>query len=165
MAKKDTIDFTGVAKEIGSRDVRLEPGEYQFKIVAVEKKWKDNDKTNVPYYNWKLQVSNGSNKGATKFYTTSLKTESLWSLRNFIHAALGKNVAGKQISFDPQSLVGKSLVGTVEDQQYERDGQTRMSSRIVDVQPLKDEDDEDEEEEEDEEEGDEELEDVDLDEI
>ena len=165
MARKDTIDFTGVAKEIGSRDVKLDPGEYNFKIVAVEKKWKDNDKANVPYYNWKLQVANGSNKGATKFYTTSLKTESLWSLRNFIYAALGKNVAGKQLSFDPQSLVGKALIGTVEDQQYERNGETRMTSRIVDVQPMKTEDDDEEEEETEEEEEDEELEDVDLDEI
>jgi hypothetical protein len=166
VARKETIDFSGVSEEIGARGRHIPPGNYKCKIVSGEKKWKDNDKSNVPYFNWKFQVVDGKEKGAPLYYTTSLKPEALWNLRNLIFAATGKNVAGKSVNFSPDTLVGKAVGVVVEDDEWKN----KVVSRAVDVMAVKDlegEDDEDEEEteEEEEEEEDEELEDVDLDEI
>lgn len=165
MARKETIDFSGVSKEIGAREAKLPPGDYKFKIIGVEKKWKDNDKSNAAYYRWEMSVAEGDHKGTKKSYTTSLKPEALWNLRNLIHAATGKNVAGKSLAFNPDGLVGKFLMGTVEDEEWVKNGESRMSSKVVDVQPVSEGTDDDEDEEETEEEEDEDLEDVDLDEI
>lgn len=169
MAKKEKIDFSGVSKEIGARGRHIPPGDYECKIVAVTKKWKDDDRTNVPYFNWKMEVAKGQEKGAPLYYTTSLKVEALWNLRNLIYAVTKKNVAGKSLSFDPETLIGKRVGVTVEDDEYK----DKLVSRAVDVFNLEeraeesedeDEDDEDEEEEDSDEE-DEDLDEVDLDEI
>lgn len=158
--KKMKLDFSGVSQEIGARGRHIDPGDYECKIVSVARKYKDNDETNVPYLSWKFEVRKGPEKGAPLYYITSLKTEALWNLRNLIFAATNKNVAGKALNFDPDNLIGKILMVTVEDDEYKG----KITSRAVDVQPLKGKDEEEDEEEYEEEE-EEDLEDVDLDEV
>jgi hypothetical protein len=169
--KAEQIDFSGVQKEIGrGGSVKIPPGMYKVKIAGVEKKWKDNDKTNAAYYNWKFQITEGKHKGVPLYYITSLKPEALWNLRNLIHAVSSKNVAGRSVKFNPETLIGRSLAVDVADDEFTRDGVSKIVSRAVDVQPLSvleegDEEEESEEEEEESEEEEEDLEDVDLDEI
>lgn len=158
--KKETIDFSGVPQEIGARAKHIPPGDYAVKIVSVEKKWKNNDKSNPAYFSWKFQVAEGPEKGAPLYFITSLKPEALFNLRNLIFAAKGKNVAGKAVAFDPESLVGSRVLCTVEDDEYEG----KIRSRAVDVQGIKEEADEEEEETEVETE-DEDLDDVDVEDI
>jgi hypothetical protein len=177
--KKERIDFGGVTGEPGERSRHIPEGEYLAKIISHKKRWKDDDRTNDPFFSWKLQINEGKYKGTTLYENTSLKAEALFNLRNLIFAALGKNVAGKTVDFDPASLYGKVVAVTVEDEEYKK----KMRSHIVDIRPKEEledeedededeegeEDEEDEEEEEDEgdedEEEDEDLEDVDIEEL
>jgi hypothetical protein len=180
--KAMVVDFGGVPEERRQRTRRIPEGEYKAKIVSWKKKYKDDDKTNVPYISWMIQITEGKHKGVPFYENTSLKTDSLFNLRNLIFAATDgkKNVAGKKVNFDPDSLVGAKIGIIVEDEEY--DG--KMRSKIGDVRPLsemeeddeedddtdtEDEDDSDSEEEEeddeDEEEADEEDDDEDLDEV
>lgn len=175
MAKADVIDFTGVPKDIragGSKHIPA--GVYKAKIVKHEKKWKDDDKTNVPYYNWQFLITEGPHKGTPLYYVTSLKHDALFNLRNLIYAATEgkKNVAGSKVSLDATKLYGKIIAIDVEDSTYTKDGKEYTNSKAVAVRPVKDleeeeaeETEEEEEEEETEETEEEELEDVDLDDV
>ena len=60
-------------------------------------------------------------KGQILYGYTSLKKEALWSLRNLINAALGKNVAGRSVNFDPEQLEGKIVGAAVEDRETGED--------------------------------------------
>lgn len=145
--KKMSLDFTGVEKEIRKRGKRIAEGDYVFKISGCEKRKKEGGDSY--YFSWALTLiedarGNKKHAGMSFYYVTSLKPEALFNLRNLINAAIGKNVSGKRLDFDPSSLIGKKVGGTVEDDEY--DGKVR--SRVVDVMPVSDiqeaEDDEDE---------------------
>lgn len=177
-SKKETIDFSGVPEDIRRGATHIAEGDYLGKVVKVEKRWKDDDRSNVPYFQWMIQVNEGPAKGSQIRFTTSLQPDALFNLRNLIFAATGKNVAGKKMAFDPQKLIGKVVGITVADNEYkDKQDKSRISSAIVGVMPKdeieegeeEEEEDEDEdveeEEDEEEEEEDEELEEVDLDEI
>lgn len=165
--KKEAIDFSGVPEDRQQRGRHIPPGNYVVKISKVEKKWKDDDKSNAAYFNWALQVAEGKEKGAPLYFITSLKPDALFNLRNLIFAALGKNVAGKSLQFDPEKLLNKKIGAVVEDDEYNN----KIRSRVVDVMPVSEMGDTDDEEEDDDEEeeetadDDEELEDVELDEL
>jgi hypothetical protein len=178
VAKKIRIDFTGVSEEIrsGGRAARVPEGDYLVKPMNAEVR--RSDKSGSKYISWRFQIVDPKKyKGKTLYDRTSMRTEALWNLRNLIHAAIGKNVAGSIVNFDPEKIYGKTLMVTVEDDEYEGN----IRSQIVDYQQKKkygaqandeeeddeeeDEDDEDEEEEEEDEEEDEDLEDVDVEEL
>lgn len=154
------VDFSGVDPDIrrGGGTAHIPEGDYLAKIVDSE--MRESEKSGSRYLSWKLAVSNGEFKGKTLYHITSLKPDALWNLRNFIHAATGKNVAGKALNVDTTALEGKVIAVTVEDDEYEG----KVRSRIVDTRP-KDELDLEATEEEDEDEEEEELEEVDLDEL
>lgn len=161
------VDFSGVEQERSKRFKRIPEGDYPAKITKWTKGYKDDDKSNPPYYRWQFQLLEGKHKGTpVSGFITSLKPDALFNLRNLILSATGKNVAGKSVKFDPDSLIGKKVGVTVEDDEYEK----KVRSRVADVIPIseleeddededEDEDDEDEDEDEDEEEEDEEEED------
>ena len=168
MGKKLKIDFGDVEAEIrhGGGAAHVPEGDYLAKVV--QGKVTDNKSGDGRHIAWRLQIvgPNKKYKGKTLYTRTTLKRTALWSLRNFIHAAIGKNVAGKTVNFDPDSLVGKIVAVTVEDEEY--DG--KMRSNIVDVRPKEeletdDDEDEDEDSDEEEEETEEEDEDEDLEEV
>lgn len=184
MGKKEKIDFTGVSQEIFKRGPKVPEGNHLLKVNKAEKRWKDDDRSNTPYFQWELQVVSKTAKGGTLRFITSLKPEALFNLRNLIYAATGKNVAGKSLNFAPDDIYGKIVMGTVEIEEYEatKDGRTEIRQRsvLVDVAPKEeytegdaetesDDDDEDEEveveSEDEEEEESEDLEEVDLDEL
>jgi hypothetical protein len=164
MGKKFKVNFEGVEKEIrkGGGGARIPEGDYLAKIVETE--LKDNAAGTGRYFRWKLQIASGEFKGKSVYMTTSLKPEALWNLRNLIHAATGKNVAGKQLDFDPEKLYGKQIGITVEDNEYVKDGKTKVSSSVASAFPadeLKDGEDDDEEVEEE----DDDLEEVEVEEL
>lgn len=168
-SKSMRIDFSDVPKERRQRFRHIEEGEYLAKIVSHKKKWKDNDKSNAPYIAWTIQITDGKYKGTPFIENTSLKKDALFNLRNLIFAATDgkKNVAGKAVQFNPDSLVGVKIGIIVEDEEWDN----KMRSKIADVRPLSEMEDEDEEEatededeDEDEEDEDEETEDEDEDE-
>ena len=165
MAKKDVIDFSGVGDDTGGRYRHVPPGDYLVKIDKVEKKWKDDDKSNVHYYKWRFVIMEpAKSKGSAVSHNTSLSPEALWNLRNLILAATGKNVAGKRVGFEPSTIIGKQVMVTLDDREYNG----KMYNDVADIQPKSAwgaSDDEDEEEEDTEEEDeDEELDEVDIDE-
>lgn len=174
-SKKMKIDFGGVDKEIrkgGGGGKHIPEGDYLVKIVDAEVRKSESKGTT--YISWKFQVAEGEHKGTTLFGTTSLKPEALWSLRNLIHAATGKNVAGKAVNFDPSNLFGKQVGATVVDNEYTKDGKTKITSQVNTCFPKdeladsdSDDEDEDEETEEEEEETEDEddLEDVEVEDI
>lgn len=179
MAKAVKIDFTGVDKEIkkSAKAARVPEGDYLVKIVKAE--LGKSEKSGKKNFSWRFTIVKPEKyKGKTLYDRTFLNPESLWNLRNLIHAALGKNVAGKALNFDPSKLYGKLVCVTVEDNEYDN----KIRSQIADYQPkteykaskeVEADDDEDEDddeveeevEEEDEDEEDEDLEDVDVDEL
>ena len=135
--KSYSLDFGGVEKEIRKRTKHIPEGDYVFKIISCERKKKEGGDSY--YFSWKFMLiedARGGKKqaGMTFYYITSLKPEALFNLRNLINAATEKNVSGKQMNFDPSSLYGKKIGGTVEDEEYEG----KIRSKVVDVMPLKD---------------------------
>lgn len=179
MAKKVKIDFSGVDKEIkkgSGKAARVPEGDYLVKIVGCELKTAKDSKSK--YFSWKFQiVSPTAFKGKTLYGSTSLKPDALWSLRNLIHAATGKNVAGKSgVTFDPEVIFGKIVGAAVEDNEYTKDGTTKITSQVstcfpkdeIEAADDDDEDEDDDEEAEDEDtddDDDDDLEEVDVDEI
>ncbi len=167
MAKKMRIDFGGVDKEIrrGGSRVHIPEGDYILKIVDASEE--TGEKSGAKYLRWTFQVHEGEHKGKRLRMNTSLKPDALWNLRNLIHAALGKNVAGKAVNFDPETLYGKVVGGAVEDNEFN----DRISSQVASVfprdeaNPVEDSDEEEEEEDEDEEEEEEEDDDDDLEDV
>lgn len=160
MAKKLHIDFSGVPKEIrkgGGK--KLPEADYAWKIVSSEIGKKEGATSR--YIRWQLSVAKGQFKGVTRSYITSLKPEALFNLRNLIHAATGKNVAGKAMDFDREKLYGKIVGGSISNE--ERDNKT--FNDLVAVFPVDELSDEEEEEDEDEEEVEEEEDDEDLEEV
>jgi Protein of unknown function (DUF669) len=158
------VDFSGVDPDIrrGGGAAHIPEGDYLAKIVDSE--MRESEKSGSRYISWKLAIANGEFKGKTIYHITSLKPEALWNFRNLIHAATGKNVAGKALNVDTTALESKVIAVTVEDDEYEG----KVRSRIVDTRPkdeLELEAETEEEEEEEEEEAEEELEDVDLEEL
>jgi hypothetical protein len=133
---KDVIDFGEVPEEIrGGGTFYVPPGDYLVQIADVEKRWKNDDRSNPAFYRWDFKVLEPSeHKGAQLRQNTSLAPRALFNLRNLIHAVSGKNVAGKKLGFDPKSFVGKKLMVTTEDREYKRDGESRMSADVVDMQ-------------------------------
>jgi uncharacterized cupredoxin-like copper-binding protein len=171
-SKKMKIDFGGVDKEIrkgGGGGKRIPEGDYLLKILDSETK--KSEKSGSKYITWKVQVADGEHKGVTLYGNTSLKADALWSLRNLIHAATGKNVAGKVVNFEPENIYGKLVGGEVTDNEYSKNGKTKITSQVNVFFPKDELGDRDEDEEEDEDEeteeddDDDEVEDVEVDDI
>lgn len=170
MAKRK-VDFGEVPEEIrkGKRSRHVPEGDYLLKII--EGSWEEGEKAD--YISWQFQIVQPKKyKGVTVYDNTSLSKKALWNLRNLIFAAKGKNVAGKSVNFDPETLFGSIIGATIADDEYKKDGNSTIRSRPVDYFPKdKYEESEDEEEDDDdeteveEEDEDEELEDVDVEDL
>jgi hypothetical protein len=167
---KMRVNFKGVDKEIrgkSQRSARVPEGDYALKIVNGQFKTDDDDE--VTGINWRFQIVKPTKyKGKTLFGYTHLSPESLWNLRNLIHAATGKNVAGKALDLDLEKLYGKIVGAAVEDDEYKNKVRSKPQaffpvSELEESDDDEEEDDEDEEEDDTEEEEDEEEDDDDED--
>jgi hypothetical protein len=160
---KITVDFGGVDKEIRKHTERaslVPDGDYLVKLVSGTVK--ESERSGSKFINWRAQIVKPAKyKGKAQYGMTSLKPDALWNLRNLIHAATGKNVAGKAVNFDFESVYGKVVGAVVEQEEYNG----KMRSRINTWFPKEEYEDKDEEEDEDEEYEEEEDEDEDLEDV
>jgi hypothetical protein len=170
------ISFKGVDKEIrgkSERSARVPEGDYALKIV--NGRFKEDDDDEVTGINWRFQIVKPSKyKGKTLFGYTHLSPESLWNLRNLIHAATGNNVAGKALDLDLEKLYGKIVGAAVEDDEYKDKIRSKPqaffpvselegdSDDEEDDEDEEDDDSEEEEEDDEEDDDDEDLEDVEV---
>lgn len=129
--KKVRIDFGEVDKEIrgrSQRSTRVPEGDYIVKIQdgSVE----ESERSGSSYIRWKLQiVQPATHSGKTLYANTSLKKAALFNLRNLIHAATGKNVAGRALDFDPEKVFGRTVGCSVEDNEYP-EGSGKVRSQV-----------------------------------
>lgn len=129
MSMKRRIDFSNVKESSGINPKHLEEGDYSAKIVKVEETMKEGDNGKVPMWNFHFQLEDM--KSAVYPYYCKLQENQLWKLRNLLVAA-GKQVPKKSVSVDPESLVGKVVAITLEDDEYEG----KMKSIIAAVFPV-----------------------------
>lgn len=173
------VNFGDTDKEIRKhtkKASRVPEGDYLVKILRGEVK-QPQDEDKAKYINWAAQiVKPAKHKGKVLYGMTSLKKGALWNLRNLIHAATGKNVAGKAVNLDLEVTYGKIVGAAVEDDEYEGKIRSRINtwfpkdeyeeSESDDDEEDSDDDEEDDDEEEDDtEEEDEDLEDVDVEDL
>lgn len=177
--KVKQINFSGVDKEIkkgGGGGKRIPEGDYVAKII--DGAFHHNEDTGSNGIKWEFQIVEGKHKGVKLRGYTSLKPEALWSLRNLIHAATGKNVAGKAINLDIDKLIGKKVGVAVEDNEYKKGDTTKITSQVNTAFPADEvgetdeeddeeteESEEEEEDEEEDEEDDDDLEDVEVEDL
>jgi hypothetical protein len=111
MAKAHQLDFTNV-KEGGNFSKRHQPaGDYLGKIIKVADAKSKSDGVDMWLYT--IEVN-----GATYPLYCKLQENQLWKVRNLFVAA-GKNVPKKRVNVDPNSVVGRPIGVTLEDEEYE----------------------------------------------
>jgi hypothetical protein len=137
-AKAKVLDFTNVKDKGMYNPVQQEEGDYKLQIASVVEQ--DSKSTNEPM--WVFGLSLVGHRTAVYPYYCVLNEDNLWKVRNLIEAT-GKAVPKKRLKFDPQSIVGKFVGGTLADDEY--DG--KMKSIISALFPVSELDDEDDEEE------------------
>jgi len=161
------IDARGVDKEIrrSGRAAKVPEGDYLLRITNGD--LRDNKNGDGRHFAWTFQIiSPKEYKGKNLYMVTSLKHEALWNLRNLIYSAIGKNIAGSVVNFNPATIEGKVVAATTEDSEYTNPdtGRSRVSSQVVDIRPkdqLESEEDDDEDEDDEVEDDEEEYEDED----
>lgn len=183
------VDFRGVESG-GGGGARVPEGDYRAKVAEV--KVGTSKSSGNTMLEWVYEITEGKHKGKklSKDYTV-LTAEALWRLKNLLEA-LGIAVEGKNLKdLRPllKKLLGRELGVTVTDEEYEKDGKSRVTSKVSDYLSLdelegedddEDEEDDDEDEEEtpkkkakakkpkkktEDEDDDEEIEDLDLDDL
>lgn len=173
MAKKDkaakgtktgrstmVVDFTKDTSDGGRR--RFKEGDYKVKIVKTST-GKSSQK-GTPFVQLDLEFIEDKYKGEKISDRCYITDKALWRIRS-VYEALGKTVPKRKVTLDFSKLVGGVLAITVGDDSYDKDGKTKVISRVTDYldpDDISEEDDEDEDEDEDDEE-DEDLESMDVD--
>lgn len=135
-ASKKALDFSDVKDGSIFSTPPLEEGDYLAKIIQVEDRPAKDDEDM-----WVFAIQLQDRKSAVYPFYCKLVENQLWKLRNLLIAA-GKSVPKKRVAVDPNSIVGKTIGVTLEDDEYEG----RLKSSIAAVFPaseLADDDDED----------------------
>lgn len=103
-------------------------GNYQAVITDVEQR--DSRSSEFPYLNWTFTI-NGSDFNDRKLWgITSLNPKALFSLRDLL-VATGvpkEALSSGEYELDPQALIGKEIVLTVEHDTYEGKKRERIKS-------------------------------------
>jgi hypothetical protein len=122
---KVSVDFSTV--EDGGR-IRVPEDDYVLKII--DSKLKDSQAGNSMIV-WTFEFTEGKYEGRTINSNSVLTPKSLWNLKKLLEAA-GGNVPRKLVKLDTSKYHGKLVGATIGDNEYERDGKTRISSEIRD---------------------------------
>lgn len=124
-ASKKAVDFSDVKDGSIFSTTHLEEGDYLAKIIQVE----DRDSKDGEDM-WVFAIQLNDRKSAVYPFYCKLVENQLWKLRNLLIAA-GKSVPKKRVAVDPNSIVGKTIGVTLEDDEYEG----RLKSSIAAVFP------------------------------
>lgn len=124
-----SIDFSNVGDRTESgRAAHVPEGDYLLQVVGYEIRKKNEE--NTQYISWKTRIvkpTKYKNAGII-YHITSLKEESLWSLRNFLED-MGIKVPKSVAKVPLKSIVeAKKIIGaTLEDDEYN----DKIKSKIV----------------------------------
>lgn len=126
---KLTVDFSNVGDRTeGGRSAHVPEGDYLLAAVGYEIRKKKEE--NSQYISWKLSIVKPEKykNAGTIYHITSLKEESLWSLRNFLDD-LGIKVPKSTVGVPLKAIVdAKRIIGaTLEDDEYNN----KVKSKIV----------------------------------
>ena len=124
-ASKKALDFSDVKDGSIFSTTHLEEGDYLAKIIQVEDRPAKDDEEM-----WVFAIQLQDRKSAVYPFYCKLVENQLWKLRNLLIAA-GKSVPKKRVAVDPNSIVGKTIGVTLEDDEYEG----RLKSSIAAVFP------------------------------
>lgn len=130
-AKKRVLDFTNVKERGLYNPVQQEEGDYRATITTCMEQ--DSSKGDAM---WVFGLKLDGSKTAVYPYYCVLNEEQLWKVRNLIEAT-GKKVPKKRLAFEPQSIVGKDVGISLQDDEY--DG--KMKSVIQNIFPASELDD------------------------
>ena len=162
-ATAHALDMTDV-KDGGQYNPKHQrEGDYKAKIIdvvdALPKKKEGEKRDKTPMWVFAIRVGSG-----TYPYYCKLQDNQLWKVRNLAIAA-GKSVPKKKIKLDPNTLVGKTIAVTLEDDEYEGKLKSVISATFpVSELDIDDDDEYDDEEDDDEDEDDDDDDDDDEDE-
>lgn len=136
-ATKTALDFTNV-KEGGTFNKKRQPeGDYKAKVTKVQ----DSPSKKDDVMQWLFTIEVGT--GTYPYYCKHQENQ-LWKIRNLLVAA-GINVPKKRVNVDPNTIVGKTIAVTLEDDEYEGKQQSNIGA-IFPVSELDGSDDDDEDE-------------------
>lgn len=130
-AAAKNIDFSGVKDRGAFNPHRIAEGDYAATISKVED-GKAKESGNAMYV-FTIKLEKFSQYSYP--YRCVITENQLWKLRN-IAVAAGKNVPKKRVKFDPNTLVGKKIGVTIEDDEYDKDGKTIEKSEVSSVFPV-----------------------------
>jgi hypothetical protein len=142
------VNFKGVESG-GGGGARVPEDDYRVKVTGV--KAGESKSSGNPMLTWEFTISKGKYKGKKLKDYTTLTKDSLWKLMGLLEA-LGVEVPQGKLDLAKilKKLLGKEFGITVIDEEYEKDGKTKMSSKISDyltledLEKAQDEDDDDE---------------------
>jgi len=132
---KIMLDFSDVKRQ-NFDPQQLKPGSYRAAISGCELTKTKSDNTDMLVYTITI-------KGHKYPYYCKLVPTQLWKLRDLLEAA-GLKVPAKAVQVDPARVVGKTIIATVEDDEYNG----RVKSVISGVAPVGEESEEEPEEDE-----------------
>ncbi len=134
---KLTVDFTDVEdRRGGAPAAKVTPGDYLLEVVSADVR-KKND-SDSEYVNWQTKIVGGpEGLGKTVYHITSLKHESLWSLRNWLSDLLSKDIPRKKAAIDLASYKGKRIGATLGDANpfTKSDGTVSIKSEVQATYP------------------------------
>lgn len=127
---KVKVNFEGIEGR-----VLLPEGDYAAKVNSAEQV---ESSTGNPMLKWVFHTIDDDKRYHNKplYVNTSLQPQALWNLRNLLEA-MGEDIPDDEFDLDLESLVGKELVLTVGNEDYEG----RKTSRVTDYSPMEDEPD------------------------
>lgn len=164
-----SVDFSKVEarREGGGKAVHVPEGDYLVQVVGCEQRHKKDDETSK-YLSWRLKIirpEKYASKSGVIYFTTSLKEEALWNLRNFLED-LGLKVPSSSVKIPIAKIVeNKMVLGvTLEDDEYNEKVKSSVAATFKKSE-FEDTGEEEEEEESEEEETESESDDEDLEEL
>lgn len=130
------LDFTNVKEGGVFNTKRIEAGDYLAKIMKVEDaEIKTGDNKGTPQYLFTVKLVD--HPSSVLPYRCALMESQLWKLRNILIAA-GKAVPKRKSKVDPNTIIGKLIGVSIEDDEYEKNGETKPTSQIAGVFPAAD---------------------------
>jgi hypothetical protein len=103
-----SVDFSGVEDRArGPKSADVPDGDYLLELVSADVRTNKDKKGEHVLWLWK--IIKGQQTGGHIYYRTTLKAESLWSLRNLLNDLLGKDIPKKALNLDLTKYVGKHI--------------------------------------------------------
>lgn len=147
-ASARNVDFSNVKDGGNFNRKRIPAGDYLAKIIKVEDA---PAKDETPQYLFSIKIE--KIPSSVLPYYCKLQENQLWKLRNIMIAA-GKAVPKKRMKVDPNTIVGKLIGVSIEDDEYENKDQSSVAGvfpaaelgevETADDEPIEDDEDEDE---------------------